>query len=132
MTWEQIAADNADFGQQVFAGLMLAVDGLNRGEETCRAEGRCSWISPSDQPLPIVAVKGKTRRAGVFTPPVEVEIVGAGAETRYTLDGSAPTRKSELYAGPIKLEKTGRHALRAACFDMQKAGEIVVALITIE
>lgn len=132
VTWEQIAADNADFGQQVFAGLMLAVDGLNRGEETCRAEGRCSWISPSDQPLPIVAVKGKTRRAGVFTPPVEVEIVGAGAETRYTLDGSAPTRKSELYAGPIKLEKTGRHALRAACFDMQKAGEIVVALITIE
>ena len=37
-----------------------------------------------------------------------------GAEIRYTLDGSAPTRSSPLYDGPITLEKTA--VLRARSF----------------
>ncbi len=43
-----------------------------------------------------------------FTGPVEVKMTSAvvGATIRYTLDGSAPTATSTLYAGPISVTRS--------------------------
>jgi len=45
---------------------------------------------------------------------VELKALEEGAEIRYTLDGSAPTRESKLYTGPINIYETT--VVRAAAF----------------
>lgn len=53
--------------------------------------------------------------AGFYGGAQNVSISGpAGADIRYTLNGSAPTVTSPLYAGPINIAATA--VLRAACF----------------
>ncbi len=60
-------------------------------------------------PLPTqVEVPVATPAGGSFAAAVDVTLscATAGAEIRYTLDGSAPTAASTLYAGPIKIDAT--------------------------
>ena len=51
----------------------------------------------------------------VFTDKATVEMKSktSGVEIRYTTDGSSPTRKSKLYAGPISISESTEFAARA-------------------
>jgi hypothetical protein len=64
------------------------------------------WIASLSGP-PVLAPPTIAARDGRSTVPVTVEIrhPDRGATLRYTLDGSAPTRMSPAYTGPILLER---------------------------
>ncbi len=63
--------------------------------------------------------------AGFYDGPVSVRILSdEGAEIRYTLDGSEPTRASELYQGPVTLDETA--VVRARCFGEDMLGSVAV------
>ena len=55
-----------------------------------------------------VSVPYTTADLSLFTEPVEVELATAtaGAEIRYTLDGSEPDESSALYAGPLCIDRS--------------------------
>lgn len=66
---------------------------------------------------------------GFFNHSVEVTVQspGPGAETRYTLDGSMPTLRSELYSGPLELSETT--VLRCRSFGPDGSGSAVATAI---
>jgi len=55
-----------------------------------------------------------SKRGGVFTEPVKLELSSANGIVRYTLDGSVPSLNSATYAEPITL--TGSTLVRAKTF----------------
>ena len=56
----------------------------------------------------VVSVPYTTQDVSLFTDPVAVDLATttAGAEIRYTLDGSEPTGESALYTAPIAVDRT--------------------------
>jgi chitobiase/beta-hexosaminidase-like protein len=65
--------------------------------------------------VPTVAAPSVTPNGGVLTTPASVSLgVQAGAEARYTLDGSVPGESSALYSGPLTV--TGGTTLKARAF----------------
>jgi hexosaminidase len=58
---------------------------------------------------------------------VEIQPVVAGAEIRYTVDGSYPTRQSASYTGPLPVPPGNRVAIKAGFFRPGSAATIVAA-----
>ncbi|KNC49902.1 TKL protein kinase [Thecamonas trahens ATCC 50062] len=66
--------------------------------------------------------------SGSFSEPVEVTLTSLtpGAVIYYTIDGSAPSLTSTIYAGPVRLSSSGTITLRAAA----KAGDLKLSDVT--
>jgi hypothetical protein len=58
----------------------------------------------------------------------EIQPAVAGAEIRYTLDGSYPTRQSALYTGPFAVPHGNRVALKAGFFRPGSIATLVAAV----
>ena len=103
-----------------------------------RSESRPGWLF-IEKPTPGKAnAEGKRliadkpvslTRDGVYEGVESVEVELEGYSIHYTLDGSAPTEKSEAYTGPISITETC--VLRAACFqeDMLSAFPLTLSFI---
>ncbi|MBK7873102.1 MAG: chitobiase/beta-hexosaminidase C-terminal domain-containing protein [Saprospiraceae bacterium] len=61
-------------------------------------------------------------QGGFYANTVEVELLAPDATIHYTLDGTTPTRRSEKYKKPLKLETTS--TLRAVAYHQGKAGKL--------
>jgi uncharacterized repeat protein (TIGR03806 family) len=83
------------------------------------------WIMTLPGP-PVAAPPTITPKGGDFPGPVRVTLShpDPAAALRYTLDGSAPTAKSALYAGPLELK--GPTTLRARAFKDGETRSIAV------
>ncbi|WP_416444988.1 chitobiase/beta-hexosaminidase C-terminal domain-containing protein [Leucobacter sp. HNU] len=88
-------------------GTTLALGGvilLAAGTATAGA-GTEAWAAPAasaDASGPIASLE-----TGRYTGPQSVTLTaGPGAEIRYTLDGTVPTRQSTAYSGPIRIERS--------------------------
>ena len=77
----------------------------------------CSYLIKSSIALQPYGLRAPvvTPHGGAFPEPVQVEISGqaAGAEIRYTLDGSSPTSNSPEYTGPITISDSATLMARA-------------------
>lgn len=68
---------------------------------------------PDPRPL-VVEAPAFSVGSGFYTEEIQVELTATpGADIRYTLDGSTPTEKSELYRGPIPVEASSGNNLKA-------------------
>lgn len=63
-------------------------------------------------------------QAGVYDNVTSVEVTLSGSDIRYTLDGSLPTARSEVYTGALELTKTT--VVRAASFENGKLRSDIV------
>lgn len=62
--------------------------------------------------------------------PFSVELSGeAGAEIRYTLDGSEPSSSSKAYSAPIEIDRVGLVVVRAATFGLRRARSQVTEMV---
>jgi hypothetical protein len=122
-TWEQVMVGRTEFFKQCYAGLIY------RGNPW--ATGVCQWLSSSRPSLPILTTDNKTsKEQDGYNGPLEITIASPdqGTDIRYTLDGSEPTAKSQMYLGPIKLTQAGRHEIRVKAFQGGLAQDTAIAV----
>lgn len=109
-SWTRITVSLAAFAGRRIESVMAAYDMRKGGG---RFEALFDDVRIETQLSP-AAWQVRAEPAGGRVPAkTEVRIVpGGGVRVRYTLDGSSPDANSPLYAGPIKLPKTGVVELR--------------------
>lgn len=96
------------------------------GIETRYVQGTGGEVPEETMEAPAI-----TPGAGSFTSAQTVSIVAlnAGAEIRYTLDGSAPSANSRLYESPFQVSATT--TIKALAIKNGKSGPVALATITI-
>ncbi len=131
--WEQLWTGTLALPPEVVAGLAVTAGDRTRGDAVLRARAAFALLDPPDLSIPVISREGKLAGKGpAFKESAEVSLIGpAGAEVRYTLDGSEPVRGSERYAEPFKIDAPGDHVLKARAFLPDAQSHTAVAVIRI-
>jgi len=120
--WEQIMDTKMGFLKQCYSGL------IHKGDPW--ATGVCEWIPTSGAALPILTTGKKTMdKEGMYDGPLEITVTSPDQDipVHYTVDGSEPTAKSQLYEKSITLTKPGQYEIRVKTFEQEGAQGTAVA-----